>query len=182
MSQTNPSCRCVICEDHGDRDDLDPIETDTIRDVRRFGWSVLMITEDDQGPGWAYTVGLWHSHGVPDLAMFGLEVEAMRSCLNTLGERIGAGRPPVAGEVRDDVIEGYPVHLKPVEHGWTEAFFGQAIGFYRRAPYPFLQVVWPDRDGHFHWSPDGDEQLARQQPQLWLRPDEHPDGVWTQDL
>ncbi|MFF1400824.1 YrhB domain-containing protein [Streptomyces sp. NPDC058287] len=48
-------------------------------------------------------------------------------------------------------------------------------------PFPLLQAVWPNRDGAFPRQPGGEDLLERQ-PCLWLRPDEHPVGVWTQDL
>jgi hypothetical protein len=32
----------------------------------------------DKGPGWAFTIGLWHTCGLPELAMFGLEQEGVR--------------------------------------------------------------------------------------------------------
>ena len=36
-----------------------------------------MVSEDDIGPGFAYTIGLAHSFGAPELAMFGLDVHVM---------------------------------------------------------------------------------------------------------
>ncbi|WP_329183129.1 hypothetical protein [Actinacidiphila glaucinigra] len=46
---------------------------------------------------------------------------------------------------------------------------------------PFLQVVWPNRDGAYPWQPGGEDLIDRQ-PRLDLHPDKHPAGVWTQDL
>ena len=114
--------------------------------------------------------------------MFGLDVELMRVCLNDLAAKAPAGQPLATDVPRDDVIKNYPVYLKEVRRPWYRAFFGQAIGFYREPPFPFQQVVWPDREGHFHWDDDRAEQLERAQPQLWLEPAEHPAGVWTKDL
>ncbi|MFJ7201726.1 MULTISPECIES: DUF4262 domain-containing protein [unclassified Streptomyces] len=50
-----------------------------------------MVPEDEIGPGFAYTIGLAHTHGGPELAMFGLDVHAMHRMLNTLGEKSAAG-------------------------------------------------------------------------------------------
>ena len=152
-----------------------------MRHVRLHGWSVLMIPDDHRGPGWAYTVGLWHTHRMPELAMFGLRSEMSHTCLNDLGNKVGRGVPVAADQVRYDVIERFPVHLKLIDHRWYEAFFDRALAFYR-GPVPFLQVVWPDPQGRFHWDRDSDERIHRAQPQLWKRPQDHPVGVWTQDL
>lgn len=189
-------CRCVLCHDYGDRDENDRLDEDTIADVRQFGWSVLMIPEDDLGPGWAYTIGLWHSHGAPELAMFGLDIELMRTRLNALGKQAVAGQHLAAGQqlatgdhltVGDHLTSGQQlpaesVHLKSVDLRWCRPFFGRIIGFYRRPLLPFLQAVWPDSTGLYPWDAGSDEVARSSQPQLWLSPAEHPQGVWTQDL
>ena len=74
-------CRCVLCHDYGD--EIGPVTEQTIVQVRESGWQVMMIPADDDSPGWAFTIGLWHSHGLPELAMFGLDVYDMQVCLNT---------------------------------------------------------------------------------------------------
>jgi hypothetical protein len=164
---------CVICHDYDDRDDYDDVDRGVIANVEKFGWSVTGVPADSQGPGWAYTIGRLHSRSEPELAMFGLGLPVMQSCLNILGERDTL----TDGQSLDDVVNGYPVRLRAVEPSWFRAFFGQAMWFYRRPPVPVLQVVWPARDGRFPWE---DGSLA--QPHLWLPPAGHPRGVWTQDV
>lgn len=134
-----------------------------------------MVPADDHGPGWAYTIGLWHHHRSPELAMFGLDIRAMQTVLNNLGQLAADGQPLEADDEQRDAA-GVPVVLQAVDYRWYKAFFGAAIGFYRKPPFPFLQAVWtPDGDS-------GGEELGSRQPQLSLRPGEHPVGVWTQDL
>ncbi|MEV4351220.1 DUF4262 domain-containing protein [Actinoplanes sp. NPDC049596] len=173
MYEASRICRCVICHDHGDRDDYDETDRGVIDNVGTFGWSVTGVPADEHGPGWSYTIGRWHSSGGPELAMFGLDLRTMQSCLNTLGKRDNLAD----GQSHDDVVNGYPLHLRAVDESWYKAFFGQALWFYRQPPLPILEVVWPDRNGAFPWD-TGD--LA--QPHLWLAPSDHPQGVWTQDV
>ncbi|MES9511775.1 DUF4262 domain-containing protein [Streptomyces sp. NPDC000609] len=49
-----------------------------------------MVPEDEIGPGFAYTIGLSHTHGAPELAMLGLDVHAMHHMLNRLGAKSAA--------------------------------------------------------------------------------------------
>ncbi|MGP4009949.1 DUF4262 domain-containing protein [Streptomyces sp. 4N124] len=175
---TDPAaCHCVVCQQ---ADALDPRTQSTVDTVAEHGWQVMMIPADDQGPGWAYTIGLWHRHRIPELAMFGLEIHLMQTLLNDLSRRAVEGQPLETDQERHD-IAGVPIMLKPVDYRWYKAFFGTAIGFYRKLPFPFLQVLWPNRDGAFPWQAGG-ENLRDRQPRLSLHPDEHPVGVWTQDL
>ncbi|MFE9139357.1 DUF4262 domain-containing protein [Streptomyces sp. NPDC007355] len=137
-------CRCVLCHDYGDRDEADRLDLTVIEHVQQHGWHVVMVPEDEIGPGFAYTIGLAHTHGGPELAMFGLDVHAMYRMLNTLGEKSAAGEALADGQSHPGVVAGHRVALRQADRGWYRTFFGQAIGFYRRPPLPVLQVAWPD--------------------------------------
>ncbi|WP_345483334.1 DUF4262 domain-containing protein [Planotetraspora phitsanulokensis] len=141
-----------------------------VEHVQTRGWSVWMIPEDDVGPGFSYTVGLWHTYRSPELAMFGLDVHLMHELLNRLGDGIAAGEFVAAEQERRDLIERYPVVLKQVDMRWYREYFGRAIAFYRRPPFPILQVLWPDADGRFLWHPEYAERCRELQPSLWLWP------------
>jgi len=143
-------------------------------DIKRYGWHVIMVPKDDIGPSFAYTIGLAHTCGAPELAMFGLDIRIMHQALNVLGEQTANGTTLADGQERSEVIERYPVLLRHADQRWHRTFFGRAIGFYRRPPLPVLQVCWPDRNGAFHWQDDSAEENRQSQPQLWLPPAEHP--------
>ncbi|WP_264201768.1 DUF4262 domain-containing protein [Streptomyces antimicrobicus] len=61
-------CRCVLCHDYGDRDQVNRMDQTVIEHVQQHGWHVVMVPEDEIGPGFAYTIGLAHTHGAPELA------------------------------------------------------------------------------------------------------------------
>ncbi|GAA4056254.1 DUF4262 domain-containing protein [Nonomuraea soli] len=164
MTDETP-CHCLICVDHGI--ELDDFDRRTISVVRAHGWNALAIPADDSGPGWAYTIGLWHSFRSPEVAIFGIDdIETMQACLNILGEAVRAGDRLVEGAQRDDVIEDHPITLKPIHPSWYKSLFGMGLFFYRRPPLPFLEVVWPD------------SSMGVRQPQLWIPKAEHPPGPW----
>ncbi|MFH9754362.1 DUF4262 domain-containing protein [Streptomyces griseus] len=150
--------------------------------MRQHGWHVVMVPEDEIGPGFAYTIGLSHTHGASELAMFGLDVHAMHRMLNRLGAKSAAGTVLTEGQRHSDVADGHQVALRQVDLRWYRTFFGKAIGFYRRPPFPVSQVAWPDVDDRFHWEEQAEEGHRESQPQLWLPPSEHPVGTWTAEL
>ncbi|MFE1794908.1 DUF4262 domain-containing protein [Streptomyces sp. NPDC059517] len=175
-------CRCVLCHDYGDRDEADRADLTIIENVQQHGWHVAMVPEDEIGPGFAYTIGLSHTHGGPELAMFGLDVHDMHRMLNRLGAKSAAGSVPADGQRHSDVVDGHQVALRQVDLRWYRIYFGRAVGFYRRPPFPVLQVAWPAVDDRFHWEEQAEERHRESQPQLWLPPAEHPVGVWTSEL
>ncbi|MER7847399.1 DUF4262 domain-containing protein [Kitasatospora sp. NPDC096077] len=175
-------CRCVLCHDYGDRDDADHVDLTITGNVQEHGWHVTMVPEDEIGPGFAYTIGLSHTYGEPELAMFGLDVHLMHRILNTLGQKAASGAVLADGQEHRGVGGGQQVRLRNADPRWYRTFFGRAIGFYRRPPLPVLQVAWPDANGRFHWEEQADEGHWESQPQLWLPPGEHPVGAWTAEL
>ncbi|MGI5372703.1 DUF4262 domain-containing protein [Streptomyces sp. CA-251387] len=87
--------------------------------------------QDEIGPGFAYTIGLSHTHGASELAMFGLDVHAMHRMLNRLAAKSAAGAVLADGQRHPDVVGGHHVALRQVDLRWYRTFFGRAIGFYR---------------------------------------------------
>ncbi|MFJ2030794.1 DUF4262 domain-containing protein [Streptosporangium sp. NPDC087985] len=170
-------CHCLLCVEHDV--ELDEIDRSTMRHVRERGWGVIMVPEDEDGPGWAFTVGLWHTFRSPEAAMFGLRVDVMKNCLNTLADEVAAGRHLVDGQERDDVIRDYPVVARTVDTSWYRSLFGMALHFYQEPPLPFMEIVWPDAGGRFPWDADAAPKLRELQPALWVPKDDHAPGPWT---
>ncbi|MEV0971867.1 DUF4262 domain-containing protein [Microtetraspora glauca] len=176
---TDPaSCPCVICV--APCVELDAFDQRTIAHVEQYGWSVVMVPEDETGPGWAFTIGLRHSLGSPEVAMFGLDLDLMRECLNTLANAIAAGHPVSPGQERDDVMERLPIVIKPVHESWHKPLFGAALSFYRHRPQPFMEMVWPDNAGLFPWSESCSPRVRELQPSLWIPKAEHVPGPWAE--
>jgi hypothetical protein len=158
-------CDCWLCagEDPAEKDDY---ERDIAWHVQSHGWSVVALPEEHGLPGWAYTVGIWHTLGMPELCVFGLRVRDMHHWLNEVGARVRAGLRPGPGTVVDNVLDGGPVVVRPVHETWHVDLFAFALDFYRRPP-PVVQLVWSHVGA------------ADRQPSLWLPKEDHPPNLWT---
>ncbi len=174
----------MICRDYGDRARLDAVDTRLVESVAEHGWGVVMIGAQESNPGWAFTVGLWHSHRLPELAMFGQRnLNVMKTGLNLLGNQLLDGLAATPGTRIDGVIDGYPVQLREVNPEWHPVLFGTALGFYRAtAAVPFRQILWPDTAGVFPDEEGFPPQFLDRQPLLWLSTTEHPQGPWTAEV
>ena len=62
-------CRCHVCVPGNNLAEGRQVIVDH---VGAYGWHVAGLLADAVVPGWAYSIGLWHSFGVPELCMFGL--------------------------------------------------------------------------------------------------------------
>ncbi|MGI5288188.1 DUF4262 domain-containing protein [Nonomuraea polychroma] len=88
MQVTQQHCRCIICEPVNDP--LNRFQEAMMGYIGEHGWGVSDIADDDIGPGWAYTVGLWHTFGLPEVATFGLDTDLRQSAV--LSRLAGHGR------------------------------------------------------------------------------------------
>jgi hypothetical protein len=144
---------------------------DYVRDiawhVQSHGWSVVALPEEGEFPGWAYSVGMWHTMRSPEVCVFGLRVPDMHHWLNQVGDRVRAGLELRPGTMVDDVLDGYPLVVRPVHPSWYVDLFAYGLDFYREPPLPMVQLVWPEL------------RSEGRQPSLWLPKDDHPPGVWT---
>ena len=93
------------------REPKDDHERKAIADIQNHGWHVLKVMEDSKGPAFAYTVGLHHSFGHPELIIVGLPLDVGHSVLNVAGESIRRGVQYAEGLQSDDFLRepGVPV-------------------------------------------------------------------------
>ncbi|HET9139624.1 DUF4262 domain-containing protein [Actinophytocola sp.] len=164
------SCSCLICA-------AEPPDGDasTVATVTEHGWTALWVP----GPvAFAYTVGLWHTFGRPEVAMFGLDGPDMQGWLNACVHRGRDEGWPEDGVEFTGVIDGFATRLRRVDPSWNDALFGTAYRFYRGWFPPVDQLVWPDRDGRWPWDERATVTCRRRQPRAWRPVLEQPPGGW----
>ena len=172
-------CRCLLCQPAiPDEAQWDLRDREIARNVREHGWHTMGVTGYDT-PDWAYSIGMWHTHGGYDVCMAGLPVENSMALVSKIAQQVLDGRALGAEKRRLDVIEGYEVATRPVHPSWYPAMFGAGLDFFQTPPWPMLQAVWPDREGRFPWEEGADPEKRDQQPFLWVARNEHPASMWV---
>ncbi len=134
-----------------------------IKDViRRHGWAIEYVGGgscsfpgcdggDDQGPPFAYTVGLF-GLGHPELLVFGVDPRTALNLLNDLGDRIRRGDALVPGVTL--TFDHWPHRVIPEEVPNAGEIVFSANRFYARpdsASVPVLQLSYDDPSGRFPW-------------------------------
>jgi hypothetical protein len=135
-------------------------------DIAAYGWHVVEVVEDDEGPGFAFTIGLHKRFEHPELIVFGLPLDTMHLMLNGAGESVRAGRAYAVGQSYDDVLEGYSCTFRPVPRRHYEAYLGYARWYYDGDDFPMLQLIWPDREHRYPWGAPADAWIRKAQPVL----------------
>lgn len=184
-------CNCHVCRPDESYDEQDRRVIDT---VLKHGWQVIMVAEgagcddpdhdehsdhdDHGGPAFAYTIGLGHRVGHPELLMSGLDPHLMHRCLNGIAQRIMMGLRLSPGDALENVLAGVPVAVEQV----SDAALAETVtwsGWFHRSKPEALAVVWPDRNGVFGWQPGAPKVLNELQPSDWREHRERTGGLAT---
>jgi hypothetical protein len=144
----------------------DDPERKLLADVAEYGWHVVAVGGDDEGPPFGYTIGLYHSFGHPEVIIFGLDLRMMFEIITNLGDLIKSGSTFEHLAESSEILEGYLVTFRDVERRHYPDYLGFARWFYQGDRFPAIQCVWPDKQHHYPWHPDFSESLAPAQPVL----------------
>lgn len=133
--------------------------------VAEHGWAVVAVPEDDEGPGFAYSVGLAERFGHPEVAVSGVPADLMHRLVNDAADLVASGTVLTDGARTGALLVGYDCAARAVAAGNYREFFGAAERYYGGRPFRAVQVFWPDRDGRYPWEPGyaSDEQTRMDQ-------------------
>jgi hypothetical protein len=135
--------------------------------IAEYGWHVIMVLDQDDSPGWAYSIGLHHSFNHPEIIVFGLELDLMQSIIDNVGEAVRSGNKFEIGKTYPDLIEDYSCTFNTVKPVWYDEFLCFATWYYKESDFPALQCFWPDFDARFPWEPHFNKDLLSAQPLLF---------------
>lgn len=140
---------------------LDAIETE--------GLHVEHVATDD-GSGFAFTVGLWHTFGQPEVIVFGLEEHVADELFEEIADLAHEGAKFLADTQHDGLLQHYPSRFLAVPKGFYREFLGVAVWAYEGDGFDAVQLVWPDKQGRWPWD-DGVREVFREcQPLLEREP------------
>lgn len=135
-----------------------------LADIAEYGWHIIIIEPDDDGPGFAFSIGLFHTFEHPEILLFGLGQESAMGIINGIGAGVQHGQRFETGKQSSDVVEGFPVDFVEVPPDCYKQYVGYAVWFYESLRFPVLQCVWPDKAGIFPWEPKFNTNLLALQP------------------
>ena len=139
-----------------------------IRDVIEYKCHIIGIPEDDEGPSYSFSIGLYLHFNHPEIVIFGLNHEVAGTVINEICRVVEKGRRFQNQEITNELFVNSSATTIDVHPKFYKDFFGTALWFYRSIgdKFPFMQVVWPDKQGCFPWNSDSDKKSRDLQPIL----------------
>ncbi len=136
---------CEMC----DGQSADDFMADVVDDIRRVGWAIIAV-EDEQGRHLhTYTAGLTRYHGHPELIFSGADFHTAHHVLDVLADGVRAGRRFEAGQVLAPEEAGRACVLARVDG--TRLPLAQRLYGSPATTVTALQVVWSDAGGRWPW-------------------------------
>jgi hypothetical protein len=139
-------------------------ERKLLQNIESHGWQCTSVGAGDGEPGYSYTIGLYHSFGVPELMIVGLSPATSHAILGVAADAARNGRPLPLDEPTSLLIEGYTCVFAKVPVERYDDYVLSASWYYQGHEFPLYQVVWPSKDGVFPWEAGASEAFCSAQP------------------
>jgi hypothetical protein len=153
---------------------LDEDEQRVVDDIASYGFHMVGVTEDEEGPAFQYSVGFGEALQSPDVIVFGLKHDVMGGMIWEVFRQIKAGASLSDGRKWSDLIDGHDCISRLVHASQLREYFGYGLWYDRyRKREPLsrgaYQIVWPGKhQGLFPWERGCVREVGDRQPLLYL--------------
>jgi len=147
-------------------DELSERDKKLISDIEKLGWIVFKVLEDDRGPGFCYSVGLYKHYQHPEIVIVGLKLDLAHILINEIGESIKEGKKFHSGEFYPEILDDFRCLMVNVDKEYYQDYFGYGLWYYKDDAFPVLQCIYPTIKGIYPWEEKWPEDLADIQPIL----------------
>ena len=150
------------------REPDDEVDVKMLADIRKHGWHVVGIPDDEEEPGFAFTVGVFLRTLQPEILMMGAALEPSHRVLNAVAAYLMSGGTIVPGQRYGEFVDGRQVLFSSIHPTQFHEYLGCANWFYRPlgSPFPAFQCIWPDLQGRFPHEAGFDTRFAGKQIDL----------------
>lgn len=145
---------------------MDKGDEKLIADIEEFGWHVLHVLEDDSGPRFSYSIGLFKTFGHPEIILIGLKHELAHTLIDNFGHDIESGRKYQSGQFYSDILDDFRCLMIDVKKEHYHEHFGYAKWYYKSDNFPALQCIYPTVEGVYPWENEWPADIKYLQPIL----------------
>ena len=145
---------------------LSPPDAKVLSDIKRVGWHTLGVSQSqgEDGPHWAFSIGLYYSFNHPEVIVLGLPIIACMEIVSVVGKQIGAGlRYKAQREYADILQDPFRCTFRSFDRDAYRDFVGYALWFYENDDFPLLQCFWPDKQHRLPWDGGCNEYVKKSQ-------------------
>jgi hypothetical protein len=140
---------------------------DTLEDnIKQYGLQVQHVLEDETGPGFSYSVGLFKSYSHPEIIMVGLKQQLAHTLINNMAYDVKEGKIFAPLTFEPDILDDFNCYIIKVDKVNYSAYVGQAQNYYESDDFPLIQCIYPTVKGVYPWEDEWPEDIKDLQPIL----------------
>jgi hypothetical protein len=141
----------------------DASEQKVFDDVTQYGLHIVHVLPEGDLPEFSYSIGLFKTFSHREILVYGLPSERSHILINQLAKDIRAGKKYLAGQIYEDLLEGYSSTFRAIPPAQYPEHMGIGMWFYDHEEFPSIQFIYPDRSGRWPWETGVSESFRRQQ-------------------
>ena len=139
-------------------------------DINTYGWHVVKVLGDSEGPQFGYSIGFYESFGHSEIIIVGLDLDLIHSLINSMGESVQKGSTYKHGNFYPDLLQGYECYFTDVAKNYYDNYLGRAQVYYQNDHFPVLQCIYPTVKGIYPWDKNWPDEIKTLQPLLGESP------------
>jgi len=147
-------------------DQLTPAQRRVLDDVDENGVHVVRVPASEDWPEHCYSVGLWHSFEQPEVVVFGLPSDIANELIEAIADEAAEGATFATNDRHDGLLHAYSVRFEAVPKAMVADRLPIAAWANQGEEFPVLQIVWPDKQGHWPWDSGVRDGFREMQPVL----------------
>ena len=146
---------------------MDKYEKKALSDIEEYGCHILNVLEEENYPGFCYSIGIQKSTNHPELIVTGLRAELGQWLINEYNNRVKGGETFEEGKPYTGFLDDFEVQFRKVEKKHYKEYFGWAQWLYKSKSYRVLQLIYPNTSGVWVWDKEADDDLKWFIPKLY---------------
>lgn len=116
--------------------------------IRKHGYHSTFVLAG-KAPSFCYSTGIYKSFGIPEIFISSLPANLSHQLIKNYVDRFKDGESIPLNKRLEDLTDRFPVYLIEASVDKLTDYVLSSIRFYGTEPYKYLQLVYPDTQGHF---------------------------------
>ncbi len=145
---------------------MDEYEQKAIDDIDEFGCHILHVMEEDENPGFTYSIGIEKNTKKPDVIITGLKNEVAQWIINEYNKRVKNGETFEPSKYYRGFLDGFDITFIEVSKKHYKEYLGWGLWYNKGPSFKMLQMVYPSTLGLWPWDKEAPEDFTWLQPLL----------------
>lgn len=156
---------------------MDESDRRLLENIEKFGCQVMHISEEDELPPFAYSVGIQKTSGAPEVVVIGLKRDMAHFVVNEYNKRVREGEKFTPGKRYSGFIGDFEMEVATVHQSHYKEYFGYSLWFYKGPHFDVVQLVFPNTSGVWPWESEATDWFRAWQPILSKPSDDEPSAL-----